>query len=502
MIKRKILVVDDSAEARSAIERILLRSGYEPILAGSGKEALYILQQRKVDCILIDHLMPDLSGLDVIKIIKADENLKVVPVVMLTGLSTDDDLLSALSAGADDYLVKTDSPELIIARVEVMLRFGKLQRALHEKSALLEKANTDLHKLDMLKSEFISTVSHELRTPLSITKEGINLVLQEITGKLNQQQKELLEVAKNNIERLNKIIGDILDISKIEAGKMLLHKSSTDMVQIVKDIFSFYRESAEQKGVNFNINIPNQRIELYIDADRVIQVFSNLVSNALKFTKEGGSVKIKLENSEKELLCSVEDTGIGISFSDQDKLFDKFQQFGKTMGPGEKGTGLGLSIAKKIIQMHRGNISVQSELGKGSKFIFTLPKYLPEDIIKECVKSGIRQAEERVSKFSVLIISSEFLLDSSIFLDMENCIKNILHRSSDSTLIYKSRIVIFLGDTDNEGAQIVKKRVLDTCNNVACQARDIKQKLNFNTYIITYPEDVLSEGELIKKIMK
>lgn len=502
MIKRKILVVDDEPNARAAIERVLTRAGYEVVQAGSGDEALYILRQRKIDCVLLDHLMSAMNGLDVLRIIKQDENLKIMPVVMLTGRGGEDDLVAAFSSGADDYLVKTDSPPVIIARIEAMLRLGKLQRELYEKNALLEKANADLRNLDTLKSEFVSTVSHELRTPLSITKEGLNLVLQGVVGSITQQQRELLEVAKNNIERLNKIIGDILDISKIEAGKMPLHKNIADINQLMGNMFSFYKDTAESKSIDFKLDAPAHRVDLYIDSDRIIQVMTNLLSNALKFTKEGGSIKIALEDEENEVRCSVEDTGIGIASSDQSKLFDKFQQFGKSAGPGERGTGLGLSIAKKIVQIHKGSIEVESALGRGSKFTVILPKYSLQEIIRECIRRGTQDAEEKASKFAVLSISCAPVLDKARLFELEGCIRNILHRSGDSTLAYKNKIIIFLDDTDRNGARLVEKRILETCNNVVCEDRRAKDKIDFKLSVVIYPDDISSEEGLAKKVIE
>ncbi|MDP1852588.1 MAG: hybrid sensor histidine kinase/response regulator [Candidatus Omnitrophota bacterium] len=501
MIKRKILVVDDTPEARASIERVLVKAGYEVALSGSGREALYILKQRKIDCILLDHLMPEMSGLEVIRIIKSDPELKIIPVIMLTAVDTEDAIIAGLNAGADDYVVKISNPSIIVARVEAMLRLGRLQRELYEKSILCEHANTDLRKLDALKSEFIAVVSHELRTPLSITKEGLNLILDEVTGKLNQQQKELLEVAKNNIERLGRIIGDILDISKIEAGKLPLHKSIVDASQILHDLFVFHKDTAEQKGVKFNLEAPLHRIPIYLDRERIIQVLVNLISNAIKFTKEGGSIKVKLTEDERELVFSVEDTGIGIAESDMGKIFDKFQQFSDAQGMGQKGTGLGLSIAKKIVEIHKGRIWFYSKLGEGSEFSFSLPKYSQEDMLKEHIKEGIEDAKGKLSKFTVIDIEISPGVNSEFLEGLQACVNGIMRRPIDSTLVYKDHLLIFLGDTSKENAQAVKRRVMEACSHFSYSGIDPKKKNNFNAMVINYPDDVLSEKDFINKIV-
>lgn len=227
--------------------------------------------------------------------------------------------------------------------------------------------------MDQLKDEFIGTVSHELRTPLSIVKEGISLILDEIPGKINSAQAKVLSSAKVNIDRLARIINRLLDISKIEAGKVEVKKRSVNLADIVEEVIRSFGLKMKEKGLGVKVSLPSNGVEIFADEDMITQVVTNLVDNAVKFTRSGNiqvSIKAALGNVE----CSVSDTGIGIARIDMPKLFRKFQQFGRASGPGEKGTGLGLSIAKSIIDMHGGIIRVESELGKGTKVTFTLPK--------------------------------------------------------------------------------------------------------------------------------
>ncbi len=228
-------------------------------------------------------------------------------------------------------------------------------------------------EVEGMKTEFITTVSHELRTPLSITREGISLVQDEIPGRINEKQKEILATAMENIDRLARIINNLLDISKIEAGKAELKRSLNNITSLVKKIVSSFASMAEKRGLELRMSLPEERIDVYADADRIVQVLTNLINNALKFTKEG-IIEVSIRKKEKEVECSVADTGIGISKDDIPKVFSKFQQFSRVEGAGEKGTGLGLSIAKGIVEMHQGKIWVESKFGKGSRFFFTLPR--------------------------------------------------------------------------------------------------------------------------------
>lgn len=232
---------------------------------------------------------------------------------------------------------------------------------------------TERKKVEKLKDEFVGTVSHELRTPLSITKEGISLVLDHIAGPTNEQQTKILNTAKNNIDRLARIINDLLDISKIESGKAGLRIETFEVVSLVKEAISNFEAKIKDKGLGLSVNLPKESVVINGDRDGIMQVLTNLFSNSLKFTKEG-RIEISVKDNLEMVEFSVSDTGIGIAKEDIPKLFEKFQQFSRTSGPGDRGTGLGLAIAKGIVSLHNGIISAESELGKGTRITFTVPK--------------------------------------------------------------------------------------------------------------------------------
>jgi len=260
-------------------------------------------------------------------------------------------------------------------------------------------------EVDRMKTEFISTVSHELRTPLAITKEGISLVLDGITGKINKKQDKILTLAKGNIDRLARIIGSLLDISKIERGNIELKKERVDIKNLIEKVASSFEQKIKKKGLELKVSFPKERIDAYAEDDKIIEVFTNLLGNAWKFT-EKGYIEISAKELEDEIECVVSDTGRGISKDDLPKLFNKFQQFGRVDSEGEKGTGLGLSISKGIIEAHHGKIWVESTPGIGSKFIFTLPKYIAiQELYSEYIDGGIREAIKMNSKMSLLLVS-------------------------------------------------------------------------------------------------
>lgn len=237
----------------------------------------------------------------------------------------------------------------------------------------LKKANKELKKIDQLKSDFVSTVSHEIRTPMAVIKEAVSQVFEGMHGEITGQQKKLLAVSIQNVDRLARIVNNLLDVSKIESGKTELKKESVDISDLAKAVVSNFSLQAKNKGLSIQTIFPKKEIKLFIDKDKIIQVFTNLIDNAIKFT-EKGAVVVSVEGKKDVVECAIRDTGIGMSGADLPRVFGKFQQFSRVDGPGAKGTGLGLSIARGIIELHNGKIWAESEINKGAKFTFTLPK--------------------------------------------------------------------------------------------------------------------------------
>lgn len=226
---------------------------------------------------------------------------------------------------------------------------------------------------DKMKNEFISTVSHELRTPLTVIKEGVSLILEDVVGTTSVEQKKFLSMTLENIDRLKRIIDDVLDMSKIEAGKFQLKKENVNLAELIQKVSTAFYPQTERAGLKLKTRCQKNVIPVFADQDKVFQIVTNLVSNALKYTKKG-YIEITACERDTHAECSVVDTGKGIYQKDLRKVFDKFQQCGRLVGPGVQGTGLGLAIAKGFVDLHGGKIWVKSRLNKGSKFTFTLPK--------------------------------------------------------------------------------------------------------------------------------
>jgi len=231
-----------------------------------------------------------------------------------------------------------------------------------------KKTEETLKKLLMIQTTFVSTVSHELRTPLTSIKEGICIVLDKTAGTINEDQQKYLEIASRNVDRLSRLINSVLDFQSLESGKMKFRMEENNINEVAREVLETMLPMAKKKNLSLVCQLDEKLPRAYFDKDKIIEVLTNLVHNAIKFT-ENGSITIRSGKENNFIQVKVEDTGIGIKKEDMPTLFQEFMQLQKNLG----GTGLGLSICKKTIEAHKGKIWAESEFGKGSAFYFTLP---------------------------------------------------------------------------------------------------------------------------------
>ncbi|OGW04072.1 MAG: hypothetical protein A2889_00585 [Nitrospinae bacterium RIFCSPLOWO2_01_FULL_39_10] len=237
----------------------------------------------------------------------------------------------------------------------------------------LEKTNERLRELNKMKDEFVSIVSHDLRSPLTGIMLCSDMFLMKIFGELTEKQKEAVQSIKKATQHLTKLINNLLDLAKIEAGKIELHKLKGKIGGAVKESINAMQFNAHEKKIDIKLNLPEAEPEINADWLKIFQVMNNLIGNAIKFTHEGGSVTINVIYSQDGAEVSVADTGQGIAEDDIPLIFDKFRQVKSKATRGEKGSGFGLAIAKNLIKLHGGRIWVESEVGKGSTFYFSIP---------------------------------------------------------------------------------------------------------------------------------
>ena len=413
---KKILAVDDSMTYLQEIGEQLRRDGYDVVLASSGAEALTLLEESEVDCILLDVLMPGLSGYDTCRLIKSDPRWRDVPLIMHTARDEQGSMIDGINAGADDYVTKSADFQVLRARLRAQLRRrqfedetrdlrerelqmeleaaesraqrdlvdtrAQLLSELQDKNRALLVAQGDLEQQNMrvqaanrLKSEFLANMSHELRSPLNAILGFAELLYDGHVPPEAPQHKEFLGHILTSGRHLLQLINDVLDLSKVEAGKLELSLETVDPARVIGEVVAVLRTTAAQASNTLSTDVDPSIDRIVVDAGRLKQIIYNYVSNALKFTPAGGNVMVRLKpDGDADFCLEVQDTGIGIAPADLEKLFVDFQQLDSGATRKFAGTGLGLSVTKRIVEAHGGRVGVHSAVGEGSTFFAIMPR--------------------------------------------------------------------------------------------------------------------------------
>ncbi len=518
----KILIIDDNGTDRALLARTIEShiKGCQIMSTGSAQEGLEEINKNPPDLVFLDIYLSDKRGMDVLKEIRTGKH-KDIPIILVSTFVNLLDKKTCLDLGADDIINKPIVPQDVKFRIDVQLKLKKIRadaawvaQKTNEGIRLLykdlEQKNKELQRLDGLKSDFVSVVSHELRTPLAISIEGINLILDGIVGDVPDKQKHLLTTSHDNLIRLNTIINDLLDIQKIEAGKVVLKQGLVDLKGFILKLAEDYQKVLAKRKQILNVKLPAGELFLYVDGDKIIQVMTNLLNNAHKFTPEGGAIEVEIIEQDEDFLCRVKDTGIGLSKENTAKLFQKFQQFGRTEGAGPKGTGLGLAISKALIELHGGKIWAESQINQGTAFNFTLPKY-------DCLRKKFdHQIDKTISEanskgdnvlFIVLRLANaqiiaqkygpDFLMKTmnAVFASFSD----VLTRPKDICMLYDIHTVYFvLPKTDKAGGKVVIGKLKEAIHNCRLDIKD-KSELEFQFGCAFFPQEAGTREGLIRQ---
>ena len=404
-----------------------------------------------------------------------------------------------------------------------------LQSILKQVSSPLENAilyqeikdtNIKLEKLERLKSDFISIVSHELRTPLTPIKNSLDIILKGLAGEVSDATKKFVGMAKRNADRLSDIINDLLDLSKVEAGKMEFKFEKQSVVPVLEYVKNTFEPMAKAKNIDLSLNAEQDISVLYIDSKRMEQVISNLVSNAIKFTPENGKIQISCENiSYKDMLnidfyeqtlnenyenyvkISVKDSGIGIKEEDIPKIFDKFRQVENSLSREAGGTGLGLPIAKQLTQAHHGVIWLESELDKGTNFQVAIPVMNEFQIFKTDLNRTLCNSKQFKKNLSLILLKENETenIKSAIQEEKLSIVKN--GENSNGVFLQDGNTSIYLSfiqDADEHAADFIIKKIQSY---VKSEVPENEQ--NGIIYSkVTYPKDGLTYETLSENLEK
>jgi signal transduction histidine kinase len=412
--RNKVLIVDDRKENIAALITLLEDMNVEIFPANSGNEALTLTLENDFALALIDVQMPDMDGYETLRLMRKVDKTRFLPVIFLSAIYSEDHYkIQGIEAGAVDFITKPFNPRVLLGKVKVFLDLYNQKKLLENEieqrkiaEAMLRDAKLKAEESDRLKTAFLSNMSHEIRTPLT-TIVGMASLL-AVKDYSPEKKKEISEHIERSSEGLLTIINDILDLSKIEAGEIKIKNEQVDIGRLFKELENTFGNKLKKNspGIELRINVPHDtNIYPVTDRNRLRQILSNLLGNALKFTTKG---YIEAGYSVKTNFVEfyVEDTGSGIPEDKYNTIFERFQK----LNDHSVGTGLGLPIVKRLVELLNGEIQVESEVGKGSKFIFTIPYSACEQIKSEPEKEVKETTEffRDLSSKSILVAEDEY----------------------------------------------------------------------------------------------
>ncbi len=411
----RILIVEDSPTQATLLASLLTEAGHEVLTARDGASALDIVEREPLDLVMTDIVMPGLSGFEVCHRIKSDLGRRDLPVVLLTGLSDPRDLIRGLQCGADNYITKPYDAERLVHRVEQVLASRRRQRSpgngavrvefmgetfdigaekeqildllvssyeelvrtnqvLASRTEEAEEARREAEKASRAKSEFLAMMSHELRTPLNAIGGYAQLMEDGVNGPVTEPQRKSLARIRRNQEHLLTLINDVLNFARMESGRITVQPTDVPVDALLSGAEELVRPQLESRKLEYRYEGGDGGVTVYADRERVLQIILNLLTNATKFTDEGGEIRLSWRVAGDDVVIQVRDTGIGIPAERLETIFEPFVQVEQRRDTSREGVGLGLAISRELARAMGGELTVESEPGKGSTFTLRLPR--------------------------------------------------------------------------------------------------------------------------------
>jgi signal transduction histidine kinase len=354
--KPNILIVDDEMGPRESL-KMILHPYYNVYTADRGAQAVEMLKQIPVDLVTLDLKMPGFSGINVLEKVKQHD--PDIEAIIITGYGSLDTAIEGLRLGAFDYISKPFDVNHILA----LVRRG------------LERRNAK-SQLRQVKSDFLSNISHELRTPLSVVVGFVYLLLNQVIGKLTEEQQKVLETVYRNSEELLELIDNVLWMTSLNAGDANATMEKFDVRDVINETMKRYERPIREKGLQLDLKLAEGDLSLISDRAKVERVFQNVFNNAVKFTSDGEiSVKASPSTQRDRVEIEISDTGIGIEQSKIDSIFEPFHQADNSMQRSYSGLGIGLTVARRMAELIGGRLAVSSKPGAGTRVTMSFPSH-------------------------------------------------------------------------------------------------------------------------------
>jgi two-component system, sensor histidine kinase and response regulator len=363
----KILVVDDVLSNVLLLKVLLTNEKYKVVTAMNGSQALKMVESELPDLILLDVMMPDISGFEVAQQLKAKTAYAQIPIIFLTALNSTADIVKGFQMGANDFISKPFNKEELIIRVMHQISLIAAKRIIYNQTEELKRTIKGRDKL-------YSVIAHDLRSPMASIKMVLNMLMINLPGeKIGEEMHELLNMANQTTEELFSLLDNLLKWTKSQIGRLNVVPQDIELVGVTAGVIEIFSMVAELKQIKINLQAPEQ-VEVRADIDMIKTVIRNLISNALKFSNVGEEVIVIVEEKEEQILVSVIDHGRGIKEEDQSKLLHVDTHFTTFGTKNEEGSGLGLLLCQDFVRKNGGELWFNSTFGEGSTFSFYLPK--------------------------------------------------------------------------------------------------------------------------------
>jgi signal transduction histidine kinase len=357
----RILWADDNADMREYV-RQLLAPRYDVVCVEDGKAALEAVRIEPPDLILADIMMPRMDGLALLRALREGESTRTIPVILLSARAGEEAAIEGLEAGADHYLVKPFSARELLTRVSSHLELSRVRR---------ETADV-LSENDRKKDEFLAVLAHELRNPLAPIRNAASYLRRIQAG--SPELLRPVEIIDRQVSIMARLVDDLMDVSRISRGALALRMGRIDLTEVIEAAVEGCRDDVNARGHLLTVVMPQRPLPIWGDRDRLVQVFGNIISNAAKYTPEGGRIDVELVARPGTIEATVRDNGRGIPGTKLREIFEIFAQVDRTFDR-EGGLGIGLTLAKQLVELHGGVIEARSEgAGRGSEFLVRLPR--------------------------------------------------------------------------------------------------------------------------------